>query len=1075
MTDYPVSSGQTVTGLQLAGGDTQTVSSGGSIISTNASGPFNNYDPTDYSKLQYPGTPLHFYAGVGGEVVLRGGASTGTTLNEGTESIYQGGVSNSTTVGSVILEGDLGGYQVVLAGSQENIYAGGTADNTLVQNGNQSVMDGGISNNASVAGATNYGYHGYSIAPGATQTVMSGGTANGTNLNGGSSTIAAGGTATATIINYLGIQSVSGAAANTVINVGGTEFVAQGGTASNTTVNGAAPFTYAPIPYYYFATTSVAGGLNVQAGGAATNTLVEAGGKLDDFGDASATSLIGSKTLLTVEAGANAEFTDIGNGSLELVLGTDTEVHVEQAGELSIMAGGKVLGTLVDAGAQLFVAPEGTLTTAMFEAINDDGAIFNSGSIVLPSVIGGGGNGIGIGPQGVLSNSGSIVIGGGFHPIIGATTNPGGIDIAAGGSLVNTGSISVGGGSSQVSFVPAPTGSITVDVGASLTNAGTLNIDGRVSVAGTLVLDAGQVTTGMVQGTATGTLELAASASGTLSGLGSVYTGFETVQLDAGASWTVQGGVLALGATLELGAGSSLTLSGSLGAPSGGTINFQGASTLALSLQSQTNAGISGFGIASVIQAAGSQTGNTVFALASNDTTINLADGYSPYILRFLGEAGRHLQLRQNQSLMGTLTLEPVATAITAHPDMPGTLAAGSVITFDLTPEAALSVNTTTGLPTLALSNGGVATYDQTASTSTNLVFRTTVGGAQSSSDLTVTGLSLGGSSVVDALGTTFDVSSVATLSGSNTGIIISGPATTTPTPPTTVTGGVTVIGGAGGTVFITPKAGSSSVTATATGNDTIISQGSDTIQAGGGADVVYATGAAATVAGGTGSLTFEGATGNDLVIGGSGSNAIYGGTGSDTFFGGTGFSILVAGSGANTLLLAGVGNATLLGGLGKAVVMFGGPGTDSFTGSSGGGDIMVGGAGGNSFSLTGGDVAFGSPIKADSFTAGNGAATIITGGGGAQVNLGSGTLTSFEGSGAVNYNAGKGEGGTTDIVGFTVHDHITLTGGFTAQDASTAFSTATKGSFGTTLNLTDGTKITVFGISLTATQVSVS
>ena len=459
--------------------------------------------------------------------------------------------------------------------------------------------------------------------------------------------------------------------------------------------------------------------------------------------------------------------------------------------------------------------------------------------------------------------------------------------------------------------------------------------------------------------------------------------------------------------------------------------------------------------------------------LGSDDASINLADGYSPFILRFLGDSGRHLQLRQSQSLMGTLTLEPVATGLTAHPDATGALTTGSVITFDLTPETAVTVNTTFGLPTLDLSDGGTASYDQAASTSTNLVFRTTVAGDQSSADLKVTGLSMPIASITDALGTSFDTSSVATLAGSDTGIVIS-PPVTTPTPPTTVTGGVTVIGGAGGTVFITPTAGSNSVTATAAGNDTVISQGIDTIQAGGGADVVYAIGTAATVAGSTGGLTFEGGSGNYMVVGGSGSSAIYGGSGSDTFFGGTGPSILVAGSGANNLLLAGVGNASLVGGLGKAVLMFGGPGADSFTGSGGGSDVMVGGAGGNSFSLTNGDVAFGGPIKADSFTAGNGTAMIITGGGGAQVNLSSGTLTSFEGSGAVNYNAGKGESGTTDIVGFTVHDHITLTGGFTAQDASTAFATATKGSFGTTLNLTDGTKITVFGVNLTATQVSV-
>ena len=893
---------------------------------------------------------------------------------------------------------------------------------------------------------------------GATVVIGAGGIASNTGVSGGSLNVAAGGTITGTELGsyYLDIVSYRYQPNDMALDISGV--------AHDTTING--------------------GNARIEAGGVADgivvhepNTVSSSGygtiaNPLDIIGNASALQVIGG--FASVDGGSVSGATVSGGGTLE-ISGSVSGLSAG-SGSSIFLNGGTLMGVSVASGASLAVSAAGTVSAGLQPAapgfarvISDAGSLSNAGTIFVDraSDPGSGGVTLVVGPSGSLLNTGTVNVAGGAPGGSGAAPFAGGALLVE-GAFSNTGTVTAGASGTTPE-------AISVLAGGMFENGGTLILAprGGMSVAGTLVLDPGQSTTGVVQGSGGATLELSGGTA-TLAGLGSTYAGFGSVQVAAGANWTLADGTLASGTNLDLGAGSTVSLSGRFGSSSTSTISVQGALTLAVSFQSQPGgAGIAGFDTGSVIDAAGSLAGNTVFALTSDDATISLAHGDSPYTLRFLGDSGRHLQLRQSQGLMGTLTLEPVATAIAAHPDRAGTLAAGDVITFDLTSGTALTVDTTAGLPTLALSDGGTATYDQTVSTSTNLVFRTTVGGGQGSGDLTVTGLSLAGASVVDALGTTFDVSSVATLAGSNTGLVIAGP-TTTPTPPATVPGGVTVIGGAGGSVFITAEAGSNSVTATATGNDTVISHGVDTIQAGGGADVVYALGAAATVVGGTGSLTFVGGTGNDMVVGGSGSNAIYGGSGSDTFFGGTGPGILVAGSGAGNLLLAGVGNATLLGGLGKAVTMFGGPGVDSFTGSSGGSDIMVGGAGGNNFSLTGGDVAFGGPIKADSFTAGNGTAMIITGGGGAQVNLGSGTLTSFEGSGAVNYNAVKGEGGTTGIVGFTVHDHVTLTGGFTAQDASTALATATKGSFGTTLNLTDGTRITVFGVNLTATQVSV-
>ncbi len=917
----------------------------------------------------------------------------------------------------------------------------------------------------------------------------------------------------------------AGGSASSLTLDGGKLIVATGGAISNTTVEkfyttyygspSINPYTPAMDLLGNASSTTITGG----------NVIVEVGGHADGIVVASASNQTANYGTvfygLTVDGSASQVVVSSGSAIIASG-GAVSDASTGSGGTLSISAGGSLVassainnsGLITNAGTIVVQNQNNNVVVGASVAatftVNSGGTLSNAGSLSISGGLGGGGltfatagGSLDAASGAAITNTGTIsAYGGGGGNRSGGGGGGGVIALSTGATLTNQGLISLAAGGASSMAPPGLGGALLVASGSTFVNAGTLNVaspftttyynvetftggGGSASVMGTLVLDPGQVTNGVVQGTSGAVLELASGGNATLSGLGSTYAGFGTVQVDPNANITFTGSdALADGATIQLGNGSTVT-NDLLTIPTSGTINFQGASTLDIN-EGLNNATITGFNTADHINLLDLSPGSYIVTGSGNNITVETSYNSqfnSQEQFTFAGETGRHYALTalpsssptgfpNQQPVSYALTLEPAATAIVAHADSVGTLSVGNVVTFDLTPEVPVSFNASTGLPTLTLNDGGVAALDEVASTSTNLVFRTTIAGGQSTSDLKVTGLSLGGGTLTDQIGTTFDTLSVPLLTGSNTGIVVG---SSTVTLPTTVTGGVTVIGGAGGTVFITPKAGSNSVTATATGNDTVISQGTDTIQAGGGADVVYATGAAATVVGGTGSLTFEGATGNDMVVGGSGSSAIYGGSGSDTFFGGTGSSILVAGSGAGNMLLAGLGNTSLVGGLGKAVMMFGGPGVDSFTGSSGGNDIMVGGAGGNSFSLTNGDVAFGGPIKADTFTAGNGTAMITTGAGGAQVYLGSGTLTSFEGSGAVDYNAGKGEGGTTDIVGFTSHDHITLTGGFTAQDASTAFATATKGSFGTTLNLTDGTKITVFGVNLTTTQVGVT
>ena len=299
---------------------------------------------------------------------------------------------------------------------------------------------------------------------------------------------------------------------------------------------------------------------------------------------------------------------------------------------------------------------------------------------------------------------------------------------------------------------------------------------------------------------------------------------------------------------------------------------------------------------------------------------------------------------------------------------------------------------------------------------------------------------------------------------GTGTSTTGTGTSTTgTSTSGTTTTSGVVTTAGASGTTFVTPSAGSSSVAASATGSDVVDSRGTDTIFAGGGTDIVYASGAAATVVGGTGSLVF---------VAGAGAYPAGGGPGRAPRYGGRGAALLPAGAGAGSVLVAGSGNATLSGGAGSGVLMFGGPAANSFLGSTGGGDTMVGGTGTNSFAITGNGIAFGGPGSADTFFTGTGSALIVEGGGPTTLVLGAGTPTVFAGSGVDTYVVTQGLAAQAGIVGFKASDHLSLSG-FTASQASTALSAAATGTFGTILALPDGTRITLYGTQLSASQIT--
>lgn len=450
--------------------------------------------------------------------------------------------------------------------------------------------------------------------------------------------------------------------------------------------------------------------------------------------------------------------------------------------------------------------------------------------------------------------------------------------------------------------------------------------------------------------------------------------------------------------------------------------------------------------------------GGSADVLLWGDSEAPSASGHGPSVVQF-GTAQSSVQVFDpTQGTTAVATFSNLSELdITNSPDVPlvirvsDDVASGSGTVGTYAGVASASGTSTSGTGSGDTSTGGTSTTGTstggTISTGgTNTGGTSTTGTSTVGTSTTGTGASTGGTTSTGATSTT---------GTSTTGASTVGTATST---------GVTSMAGASGTTFVTSATGSSTVAASATGNDVINSQGVDTISAGGGTDVVYASGPAATVNGGTGGLVF---------IAGAGSYNVGGGAGVDTLYGGSGSNILTGGAGANSILVAGTGNTTLSGGAGSAAVMFGGPATNSFLGGTGGHDTMVGGTGANIFAMTTGGVAFGGPASSDTFYTGTGNALIVEGGGAEQVVFGAGSSVVFAGSGPDTYSVTEGLGAQASIIGFKAGDHLALSGGYTAPQVSAALAAATTGTFGTILKLPDGTTITLFGATLSASQVT--
>ncbi len=300
---------------------------------------------------------------------------------------------------------------------------------------------------------------------------------------------------------------------------------------------------------------------------------------------------------------------------------------------------------------------------------------------------------------------------------------------------------------------------------------------------------------------------------------------------------------------------------------------------------------------------------------------------------------------------------------------------------------------------------------------------------------------------------------------------------------------------GPGKTVF---NGGSGNATVVSTvGQATINGQGGTQIWLGSNQDVINSTGAD-TIIGNTGAATVNATTGNDFVFAGAGSLNLFGGSGASTLLGGaSGSATLHGGAGPlialsyhSTQFTGGTGSGTIAGfggsitvqaGAGGGVFLGGPAGANSISGGSGQSIILGGGAG---------DVLTAGTGAGDAIVAGSGAETINAAGspGANKIYAGTGPDLIKTGTGSTNILTSTGattiiSGTAVDLVAFVNGNHPSVTiqnfsltsdfltlSGFPAGEAAAALASHTTAGGSETLVLSDGTHITLQGVTALTT-----
>jgi hypothetical protein len=235
------------------------------------------------------------------------------------------------------------------------------------------------------------------------------------------------------------------------------------------------------------------------------------------------------------------------------------------------------------------------------------------------------------------------------------------------GDLTNTNTGLIQGGNGNTN---SPGGTGVVLSGSTLSNAGTISagVGGNGTAdavilygfSNTLIVDPGAVFNGqvaVVNNYGTQTLDLGGTTPGTLTGLGTQFTGFTNVATETGSNWALTG-------ANTLAVGTSLAVDGKLSV--NGTLDSLGATSVAAS--GELRAGGNGVVLVSELALAGGTlavgaTAEIVVGAGTADTTrgaVTVASGYGLYGYGAIGGVVAATQVIDNGTITaagGTLTV----------------------------------------------------------------------------------------------------------------------------------------------------------------------------------------------------------------------------------------------------------------------------------------------------------------------------------------------------------------------------------------------------------------------------------
>jgi fibronectin-binding autotransporter adhesin len=556
--------GETITGftkadtLDLTGTVTNGISiiSGGAIL-LNGSSTIGTIDLSGSFPLAYLDLASD---GAGGTELLyvsngiTGTIATGITLSSASTTVFSHGLVENSTGAAVVSPGSTSRTLVnygTITGTSNGVSAQSAAE-TLINAGSiyASTGDavyfgagGSISNSGSVIGKGSG-----IVVHNAAGSIGNSGFVAGTTAAG--ILLASGGAA-----SNSGTGHISGVSDGVFIAIGAGTLANAGSISAST---GDAVYFGAGGSASITSTGRISGagkGVVIKGGAGTINNAGSIGGAgsdgiyLNDGGSVSNTGTISGHTYGALITGATATLTNTG------------AISGSAASGIALLAGGMVGNT----------SSTGHITGATngISVQGGAGMLTNAGSIFGTS-----GDGVYFGDGGSLSNSGSIAGAGGGIVILNAqgsigdtgtisSTGGDGIELGAGG-MVSLSSTSTVKGSIYGVFVQGAAGiivnagsiagankaGIALAAGGTLVDSGTISGNGTaVSFAGgggLLVMEHGAVFNGNVAASGAGnTLELTSYASaGILSGIGTKYTGFQTISIDTGAAWTISGTLL---------------------------------------------------------------------------------------------------------------------------------------------------------------------------------------------------------------------------------------------------------------------------------------------------------------------------------------------------------------------------------------------------------------------------------------------------------------------------------------------------------------------------------------------------